>query len=200
VLYTEIITPPTSTPVTLDELKAHLRIVDYSDDDVLLRQLIDSGVEWAERYTRRALITQTRRVTLDAFPSAACNGLLVPQIELSGGKVSSTPAVSYLDTNGTTQSLVGGLIRGRGNDAIATLLPPYGTSWPSTRDVPGAVTVTYDVGYGLSVAVPQEIKRAILLHAAWHYQNRETSLGGSSTVNIAALETLLADYRLFTFA
>lgn len=200
-MYLEVVTPPASTPVTLEELKAHLRIVDDTNDDVLLRQLISSGVEWAERYLRRAIITQTRRVTRDRFPMVCdSDSPRNPAIPLPGGKVQGTPTVSYVDTAGVTQSLTGCLLRGRGHDAIAELLPPYGTSWPATRDVPGAVTVTYDVGYGLSADVPQEIKRGVLLHAAWHYQHRETVLGGSATVNLAALEALLADYRLFTFA
>lgn len=196
----QVVTGPAVEPVSLAEAKLHLR-VDITEDDTLITRLIVGAREWAEKYTRRSLVSQDLRLSLDAFPSD--DGA----IDLPRGPVQSSPVVtvSYTDVNGVSQSLEGCQLDNSSLDELHRLFPPIGDSWPSTRAQVGAVTIDYRAGYGNAAAVPADIRAAILLHVGWHYENREAkpfgaAAGGSFEVHRQALEQKLADFRLFTFA
>ena len=57
---------PTTQPVTLMEVKRHIRL-DINDDDDYVQNLVKRAVAWCENYTRRAFITQTWELKLDEF-------------------------------------------------------------------------------------------------------------------------------------
>jgi len=57
-------TPPAIEPVTLEELKDHLRI-DSADEDAVLTGLLAAAREWCEGFQNRAYITQTLQLWLD---------------------------------------------------------------------------------------------------------------------------------------
>jgi uncharacterized phiE125 gp8 family phage protein len=200
---TEVVVGPAAEPVTLAEAKLHCR-VDISTDDSLISGLITEAREWAERYTRRALVTQTWRVWFDDFPEVEdyCPpGSTSPlaSLWLPGGKVASISSVQYTAPDGTLTTLAAPnyTLDSKGHDRQARLVPAYGLSWPSTRDVPNAVQVEYVVGYGNAAAVPPVIRQAILLHAGWGYEHREAT---DKVPFIESLELKLADFRLFEFA
>ena len=64
-----LVTAPASEPVSLAEAKAHLRI-EAADDDSLIGALITAARQSAEAHMRRALMSQTWRLSLDRFPAA----------------------------------------------------------------------------------------------------------------------------------
>ena len=68
-----LITPPAAEPVTLSETKAWLR-VDTNDEDSTIATLISAGRVLVEQATRRALVTQSWRIILDAWPNAGADG------------------------------------------------------------------------------------------------------------------------------
>ena len=49
---------PTVEPVTLGEIKTHLRLTG-TEDDYLLPQLVKAARDYVETFTRRAICTQT---------------------------------------------------------------------------------------------------------------------------------------------
>lgn len=62
----ERVTLPDIEPVTLAEMKVHLRgFTSVSDDDAQVTKLIVGAREWVEDYTGRALIDQTWRLTMN---------------------------------------------------------------------------------------------------------------------------------------
>ena len=63
----KLITAPTLKPVSVMDVKAHLRIT-TNDDDVLLTAYIDSAIEEVEAWTRRAIMTQVWEYYLDDWP------------------------------------------------------------------------------------------------------------------------------------
>lgn len=200
----EVVTGPVSEPVTLQEAKDHLR-VEVTTDDSLIGRLITDAREWAERYTRRALVSQTWRLWADEFPDAD-DGDEYLTLELPGGKVASVSSVKYTDADGTVQTLSASAyqLSSKGHDTIARLRPVYGGAWPAARDEPDAVQVEYVVGYGAASDVPSQIKQAILLHVGWHYEHREPATLGAIPAGAfdqvrAALELKLVDFRLFQF-
>src|ERR1043165_6670587 len=63
-----LVTPPIREPLTLQQLKDHLRVT-IDDDDAYITALIPVLRSRAERQTRRALITQTWDLFLDSWPT-----------------------------------------------------------------------------------------------------------------------------------
>src|SRR4030042_1283690 len=63
-----LITPPAAEPLTNAEAMVHLK-VDSQIEIPYIDNLIKDARETAERITRRALITQTWELYLDAFPA-----------------------------------------------------------------------------------------------------------------------------------
>jgi uncharacterized phiE125 gp8 family phage protein len=91
----ERIAGPDIEPVTLAEMKRHLRCQeDVEVQDADITALIVAAREWVEGYTGRALIDQTWRLTVDEIAGDAVQRILLrrsPVIALT--KVSSLDAV-----------------------------------------------------------------------------------------------------------
>lgn len=58
---------PTAEPVTLTELKSHLRVEDNTDDD-LITGLGIAARDYVEKQTSRQIMPATFTLTLDSFP------------------------------------------------------------------------------------------------------------------------------------
>lgn len=162
----KLITAPASEPITLAEAKAHLRVTDTDEDDLISAYIV-SAREVCEQQLGRALVTQTWEKVLDAFPA---NEIVLPWPPLL-----AITSVKYIDTAGTEQTL------GAATYALDTysepgwLLLADGEEWPETRDVANAVKIRYTAGYGAAAAVPQSIKAWIKLYVGALYENREAS-------------------------
>jgi uncharacterized phiE125 gp8 family phage protein len=176
----QLVTPPAGEPVTLLEAKQHLR-VDVDDDDALIGSLIAAARQAAETITGRQLMTARWKLVLDAFPGAtfahagtgATFSLPAHAVLLAKCPVQSVLSIEYLDMNGTLQTLPA-------TDYVldtacepARLTPAFGKSWPPTLPQIGAITVTFDAGYGLASAVPEGIKTWIKLRLGSLYGHRE---------------------------
>ena len=180
-------TPPAETPLSLAEIKTHLRVVSTAEDD-LIRGLLAAAVDYVERFTRRQLVTATYTWTLETFPSEE---FVVPRPPLQ-----SVSSIQYVDTGGETQTLstddytvVTSTLPGR-------IYPAYGVSWPSTREVPEAVTVTYVAGFGDAGDVPEMLKTAIRLLVAHWYEHREATTETRIEDLPLGLQSILWLYRV----
>lgn len=187
-----LVTAPAAEPVTLAEVKLHLRIDDNADD-VLLGALITAARQHAEHDTRRALVTQTRKLVLDEFPSGA--------ITLDHAPVGAVTSVLYIDPDGVERTLDAAGYKLDKITEPCRLVPAYGTSWPATRAEINAVSVIYTCGFGAPEAVPESIKRWMLLRIGALYENREEVLTGRA-ITLAPLplaDALLSPYRLLDY-
>ena len=90
--------PPLAEPVTLAELKAHLRI-DATDEDELLEGLIRVARVHLERLTGTALMTQGFRLLLDDWPKGDV-------IQLMKTPVQSMDAILVYDADGVAQGWI----------------------------------------------------------------------------------------------
>ncbi|MBO9598636.1 MAG: phage head-tail connector protein [Cohnella sp.] len=65
----KVIAPPAIEPVSLEEVRAQLRIeLDDDSYDSILNPLISAAREWCEGYQNRTYITQTLELALDRWP------------------------------------------------------------------------------------------------------------------------------------
>jgi uncharacterized phiE125 gp8 family phage protein len=169
----KVTTPSTIEPVSEEDLRDYLclgEVDDPSGSQTLLQRLIRSARERCERVTGFALMTQTLTLTLDHFPCGEGEifdgeRLLVPRPPLQ-----SVTSISYVDTGGTTQTLGSSNYRVDTASIPGRIEPAWGVTWPSVRDIIGAVTVVYVAGYTARVHVPAEMTDRILQCAAYCFE------------------------------
>lgn len=180
---------PALTPVSLAEVKAHLRVTGTAED-ALIGVFLQSAVDHLDAWVGilgRALVTQTWELALDEF---------AVEIRLPLGLVQSVEAVEYRDTAGLVQTVPSAsyVVDILSPEARIVLAP--NATWPMTLDAINAVTVRFVCGYGAAAAVPSAIKAAILLMVADLYENREGQTAKALTPN-ATVDRLLSPYRTY---
>lgn len=188
-----VVTPPAEEPVSLPAAKLHLR-VDGDAEDALIGALIVAARQHVEAYCARALVTQTLRLTADAFPPAG------RVLRLPRSPAAEVAGVEFVGADGVPRTWDPGLYQVDTTSEPARLLPAPGTGWPATRRQMEAVTVTYRAGQP-AATVPRAITTAMLLLVGHWYANREAvSVGGTVTEQPLTVEMLLAPYRVWSLA
>jgi len=179
-----VTTPPALYPVTLDEVKAHLRFTE-SEDDALILEAIKEATEKLEDDTRRQFINATIAESYDVWPfggsavgefHSLSSQYFLSQANsmiLHRAPVVSVSSISYVDLDGNSQTL------GAGNYNLDIVSEParievsYAGSIPAARYQQNAITVTYVAGYGATRDnVPRRAKRAIIMYAGAVYDGR----------------------------
>jgi uncharacterized phiE125 gp8 family phage protein len=164
---------PVVEPVSLEEAKLYLKVVDAADDG-LITSLISSARSIVEDYTNRALLRQVWRLTLDRFPSHRREGADWRTIVLPRSPLATVFSVLYRPEDGTGQLLLAVT-----EYAVqVTTLPGgltlnYGHAWPATEyDRPGAVEIVFKAGVGSAAAVPAPLLTALKLILSHLYDHR----------------------------
>jgi uncharacterized phiE125 gp8 family phage protein len=186
-----LVAAPSEEPVTLEEVKNHLKI-DTSDEDTLLTNLITVARQLAESYTRIVFITQTWKMFLDDFPIQKKSNSLnwwsgvrqlpisilnkTSDIELPLPPLQSITHIKTYDNDNVSTifdsdnyyvSTYDGYFATKGRITIKD-----GVSWPDfTRNADG-IEIQFVAGYGAKNEVPQQIKQALLEEIAYRYENR----------------------------
>ncbi len=176
----------TPEPATVGDMKLQCR-VDHDLDDIILSACVRAARQAIEEEYSTALVPTTCTLRLDRFPFDCGYG----EIQLRMGHVSAIESIQYVDTNGVTQTLAGSAYSLDSANIPARVRPAFGTSWPSTRDVMNAVTVTFTAGYATPDAVPQNTKAALLLIASELYDKREPTVTGLSIAEVPTFRGLL---------
>lgn len=161
-----LIQAPASYPLELSDVKDHCHIAqnDTSSDSYLTRIIIPTVSGRAESVLRRALVTQTWELFLDAFPGMdpryETHGY--PEILLPKPPFQSIVLFQYIDTAGVTQTFVQANPDGTApagqyyayqldpgsETAPARITPAWARPFPPTRRMSRAVQCTFVAGYG----------------------------------------------------
>lgn len=188
-----VITPPSDYPLTLAELKAHLR-VDTSDEDGLITAYLAAATSHAEKFLGRALITQTLELVLDKFYDA--------QIVIPMPPLQSVASVRYDDSSGDEQLLAENTDYLVDTASAPGWIAAVNKTWPTTIDTINAVRIRYIAGYVDSNSpqaenVPFDIKAAIMLMAGSLYAHRENVVVGFTAAMMPwSAEQLLRQHRV----
>jgi uncharacterized phiE125 gp8 family phage protein len=179
--------PPAIEPLTVSEVKAHLRI-DRSDEDSYLSSLITVARQAAETRMERTLIQSTWKLTLDRFPDA---------ILLSMPPIVSVQSVSYTNSAGVSVVLSASDYVVDAISEPGWVVPAQGKSFPQALGI-NAVTVTYVAGYGsLASDVPAPIRHWLLLAIGEMYDGNRSVSAERPRVPQDFADGLLDPYRFF---
>lgn len=179
-----LLSGPVVEPVSLEETKAWLRL-DTSEEDQLLSALIVSARLTLEAFTRRFFVTQSWRMTLDAWPTAT---LRRKSIVLPLAPMRSIAAIRIYDASDVAETLDAGAYRAPAASERGRIVFREPPEQPG-RAADG-VEIDIVAGYGDAPSdTPEPLRRAILaLVAHWH-ENRgdEAEAAASLPALVAAL-------------
>lgn len=179
---------PSIEPVTLADIKAHLRIEGTSEDVVLSSLALTSRLH-IETALGLALTAQRWMLTLDAWPASGVLYLpirpllsvdAVRVLPASGAAAVLHPSTYVVDTTGW---------RGR-------IVRAFGADWPCPSKAANGIEIDMTAGFGAAAGdVPAPIRQALLLLVAHWYERRDPiDIGAKETSVPAAVSNLLAPF------
>lgn len=199
----QLITPPASEPVLVEDVKLNSRI-DSDADDALIAELITSARTHAENYMDRSILPQTWRLVLDSFPGLCSVGsqlvqrpYSLPDNAILFGKtpVTGVTSIKYLDMSATLQTWDPSQYTVEASGDLCRITPIFGQIYPITLPQIGAVQVNFTAGWPTVAAVPMPIIRAIKMLAGYWYNTREAVTGQNLRVVPHGIEALLGMYQ-----
>ncbi len=178
---------PAEEPLSLADVKAHLRI-DGTAEDVLLASLLLTSRLHIEAALDIALITQSWMMVLDRWPPGAeldipmspLQAITAVRVTSSAGTI-NIPSTSYvIDIASRPPRLV------------------WNAGWrPDPGVKAGGIEIEFTAGFGATGAsVPAPLKHAILLLTAHWYEHRDPVEIGSAAARIPdAVSDLIHPFR-----
>jgi len=169
-----LVTAPGSYPVTIEEVKTHLR-VDHDEMDDHIDLLIQAETAYVEDFTGRKLVPQTWDFFTDAFPTDGPLGLPLPKV--------NSVVVYYLDADGEEQALDADLYVADVDSEPARIGLAANASWPTVYAGLNAVRVRMTVGNeeaGSSPPTPDvlaDMKLAIMLRVQASFDGGDSARG-----------------------
>lgn len=170
-------------PLATAEAKSFLR-VDTADDDTLIDTFVVAARLAAEAEMRRALVSRTETLYLDAWPSIpqewfdGVRELPITQgtqnyQELPFGTLQSVTSVTTYDDSDS------GTVMSSDNYYVdlekARVVLRSGQVWPTPTRVAQGIKIIYVTGYVDAAATPQAIKQGILNHVGVMYEKRDAN-------------------------
>lgn len=156
--YYELVAPGT-IPVTLDEVKCHLKVTTDLDDD-FLTDLLEAATQAAEKYTTRELRANTWDLTIDCFET---------RIEIRKDPVDSITSINRL-VSGTPTAVATSVYYLKKNAQFDEILLQEDQEWPNDVDErEAAITIRFVTKAHRCLSLA---KHGISRHAAFLYENR----------------------------
>ena len=184
-----LLIPPAAEPWPVAEAKNFLR-VEHGDDDALIASLIAAARGHVEALSRRALLTQSWRFVLDAWP---VDGRFAPRI----GPLRSVIAARVFDAANHSSAIDAATFV---VDAAANVIASPCWSLPLPGRLAAGIELDLQLGYGANAAdVPDALRQAIRMLVAHWYENRGlAALGATVAVLPAGVDALIAPYRMLS--
>lgn len=180
---------PATEPVTLDELKALARI-DGSEEDTLLSSLLVAARIHIEQTFGLALINQEWSYFLNEWP--ASHELRVPR-----SPVQSVSALRVYDSRNVATTVDAADYYAVVSPRSIRLEGRSGAVWPNPGRRTNGVEIAFGAGFGAEAyEIPEPIRQAILVLAAWWFDEQIPAAGHTLSAPPAVL-ALLSPYREF---
>lgn len=184
-MHQKLITPPVTEPLTLDEAKKHLRVV-QDNENTLITSLITAAREYCEDFQNRAYITQTRQISFDARRYKIIDIPRPPFQSIDNFVIIDTDDVEHDVTEYTLDD----------NSEPARLIV---NNFPSVdlKSI-GGVQIQYTCGHETADEVSEKVKAAMkLLTGHWYTHREAVETQGSIPKPLElAVESLLSQNRV----
>jgi uncharacterized phiE125 gp8 family phage protein len=153
-------TAPTIEPVTLNEVKAHLRVTSSTDNDKI-SNLITTVRQKLEDQLQIALITQTWKAFYAGWPGEDEEDAFILPI----APVASVTHVKYKDTAGTQSTWSSAYYIAETDSTPGRVVLGYSQTFPTTELYPSLpIEIQFIAGYGAAItSVPQQIRDLLLI-------------------------------------
>ena len=185
----QLITDASVEPVTVAEVKNHLRVTDNTED-AIVSGLITGARKYVEQILRRSLISQTFAYYLDDFPNREFIQLPFPPLLW-------VDFVKYYDQTGvlTTMPTDDYQVDNKATPGRITLKDD--ATYPTVElDKVNAVQIQYQAGYGNTADdVPMPIRLVIIQLVSHWFENREPFSTQQMYTIPKTLDVILAPYR-----
>ena len=177
-------TPPAVEPVTLTEVKAHLRL-GLSDEDDAITRMIVSARRYLEQQTGLVFITQGWSCFRDAWPEAG-------EVKLPVGPVQSLGDVKVLGEDDVAAVIDPAHYFLDSASRPARLVLRASRIWPPPGRAGNGIEIEVTAGFGATAsAMPQPLREALLQLVAHWYGHR-----GDESVRLPlTVESIVAEYR-----
>lgn len=179
-----VTTAPTVQPVTLADVKAHLRTVagDTSEDAAILTPLISAAREYCENVTGRALAAQTVKAYPDSWGT----------LRLPRPPITTVTSIKYYDVDDVAYTLAATEYAIDLIDGVITILEEPAEELRGVNPI----VIEYTAGY---TTVPMAIRQAMLLLIGHWYTNREAVSTNANAEVPVAVKTLLHQHKVWWF-
>lgn len=171
-------------PVTLDEVKAQLRIplTDASQNDQLTCD-INAVSNFFECFTNTYLITTTFNLLADCWQNC---------YELRRSQLQSVESVKYLDTDNAEQTVSADDYYNTDETYYSKVVFEDTFDFPQLSTRLQNITIQFKVGFGdADTDIPCDIKQALLEHITFIYNNRGDCIDAACS-NLIPLSTKMA--------
>lgn len=187
---TKLITPPQEEPLTLEEVKEHLKIGD--SEDTYIESLIKTARISLERYLNRALITQSHRVYYDCWHY---------KMRIPFPPLQSVDGVFYYGQDETLTELPEEdfywIVDTTDPSAIVR---KFDVVYPELQDGrPDAIYIEFTCGYGEREEVPEDLKAAMKLMITDYYEHRGSIVIGQVNKIPDHITGLTHSYKIYLF-
>jgi uncharacterized phiE125 gp8 family phage protein len=190
----EIVTPPATEPVSVEEAKARLR-VDHAADDAVIGSLIAAARERVEDLIGRALITRRVRERRDDWADGGRLAAHGSQFRLGVGPVSQVHHVKVYDADDDETTFDADNYYADTASVPGRLALRGGASWPIPGRDANGVEIEYDAGYGASPSsVPRALVEGVHLLVADAYEHRVPAERVREVALPLAVQGLLAPF------
>lgn len=184
----QLVSSSDNNPVTLDEMKLHLR-VDTDEENFLILSLMATAMKHAENYTWLTLTSSVYNVFYDSRE-------VEEFIYVNKCPVSAITSVNYRNSEGEYVAM------STDDYEVDTVSQPVRikiTNKPALGNYLNAWKVVFSCGYGQMEAVPDPIKSAIKLIVGHLYEHREDVTMSSNYTLENGAKFLLEPYKLGTY-
>jgi len=181
-----LLTAPAVEPLSLNDAKAFLRVEHDAEDDFIVALVAAARLQ-VEAHTRRALIAQTWRLTLDRWPEDG-------RLTVRPAPLRDLVAARVYDANNVAHTLdLQAFVIDTAASALA--FAPWGLAAPGRTSA--GIELDVSVGYGEGAAdVPEPLRQAIRLMVAHGYEHRG---GGTAAALLPSMvAALIAPYRMLS--